>query len=110
MQNKCRKSAAKGLKKKLRIIGGILIFLNVYLLLSFFFSGMGFFKAVKMRKGRAVIQEEIRALRKENTQLVRQIGDLKNDPLTIEGLARDRLGLAKEGELIYEFFPESKPW
>lgn len=109
MKNKSRKRVEAGLKKKRRLILGVLLFMNGYLLLSFFFSGMGFFKAIKMRKNYAAVQEDIRSLQRENKQLSQRIKGLKNDPLHIERLARDRLGLVKEGELIYEFSPESKP-
>jgi len=109
MQNKSRKRVKKGLKNKQRIIGGVLLFMNGYLLLSFLFGGMGFFKAVNMRKNRAAVQEAIHTLQKENSQLVLRIEGLENNPFYIERLARDRLGLVKEGELVYEFFPGNKP-
>jgi cell division protein FtsB len=108
MENKIRKKVRAGLKKKRRLIAGVLLFMNGYLLLSFFFSGMGFFKAIKMQKNHAAVQEDIRSLQRENKQLSKRIAGLKNDPFYIERLARDRLGLVKEGELVYEFFPESK--
>ncbi len=108
MQNKSRKKVKAVLKKKRRLIFGVLLLMNSYLFLSFFFGGMGFFKAVKMQKNHAAVQEDIRSLKKENDQLSQRIDGLKNDPFYIERLARNRLGLVKEGELVYEFFPEDK--
>lgn len=108
MQNKSRKKVKAGLRQRRWLIFGILLFMNGYLFLSFFFGGMGFFKAINMRKNHAAVQEDIRSLKRENIQLSQRIEGLKNDPLYIERLARDRLGLVKEGELVYEFFPGSK--
>ena len=44
-------------------------------------------------------------LEKENHQLYREISLLSNDPTTIERLAREELGLVKEGELVFQFLP-----
>lgn len=109
MKNKRHKKVASGLKKKRQLILSVLLFINGYLLLSFFFGDMGFFKAIKMQKNHATIQKDIRSLKLENVHLVHQIEGLQNDPFYIERLARDRLGLVREGELVYEFFPKNKP-
>ena len=42
-------------------------------------------------------------LEKENHQLYQEISRLRNDPTAIESLARQELGLVKEGELIFQF-------
>ena len=42
-------------------------------------------------------------LEKENHQLYEEISRLRNDPAAIEDLARQELGLVKEGELIFQF-------
>ena len=44
-------------------------------------------------------------LEKENHQLYQEITLLRNDPVAIERLARQELGLVKEGELIFQFLP-----
>ena len=44
-------------------------------------------------------------LEKENHQLYQEIIQLRNDPIAIERLARQELGLVKEGELIFQFLP-----
>jgi cell division protein FtsB len=41
----------------------------------------------------------------ENQQLYQEISRLHNDPTAIERLARQELGLVKEGELIFQFVP-----
>ena len=42
-------------------------------------------------------------LEKENHLLYEKIGQLRNDPAAIEHLARQELGLVKDGELIFQF-------
>lgn len=42
-------------------------------------------------------------LEKENHLLYEEIGKLRNDPAAMEHLARQELGLVKEGELIFQF-------
>ena len=45
------------------------------------------------------------SLEVENQQLYQEISRLRNDPTAIERLARQELGLVKEGELIFQFVP-----
>jgi len=47
------------------------------------------------------------ALEKENHRLYGEIGRLRNDPAAIEHLARQELGLVKDGELIFQFISPS---
>lgn len=77
---------------------------NGSLLLSLLFGEMGLLKFMKMKQTYARIRRENQAIQEENERLGRRIKMLKTDPDAIEQIARDRLGLAKEGELIYEFY------
>ena len=47
-------------------------------------------------------------LEKENHQLYQDISLLRNDLTAIERLARQELGLVKEGELIFQFVPPAE--
>lgn len=42
-------------------------------------------------------------LEKQNHYLYEEISRLQDDPAAIESLAREELGLVKEGELIFQF-------
>lgn len=53
------------------------------------------------------VQEENQNLKKENQDLSQHIGKLKTDPAAIEKIARDRMGLARPGELIFKM-PDDK--
>ena len=46
-------------------------------------------------------------LKKENEKLRFQIKALKSDPLAIETLAREKLGMVRSGETIYQLVPHN---
>jgi cell division protein FtsB len=54
------------------------------------------------REHQELIQKN-HALEKENQLLYEEIGQLRSDPAAIEHLARQELGLVKDGELIFQF-------
>jgi cell division protein FtsB len=87
-----------------RLFCAMALIANGYLLLSLLFGEMGLLKFMKMKQTHAQIRKENQDLQEENEALGRRIKMLKTDPNAIEQIARDRLGLAKEGELIYEFY------
>lgn len=47
--------------------------------------------------------EKNHILERENHQLYEEISRLQDDPAAIESLARQELGLVKDGELIFQF-------
>ncbi|MGD0695772.1 MAG: septum formation initiator family protein [Terriglobia bacterium] len=46
------------------------------------------------------LQQQIQQLQQENRELESQIKALKSDPKAIEKLARERMGMARPGEII----------
>jgi cell division protein FtsB len=84
-------------------IGGVL--LMGYFSYEVFFDTMGFMKYLNMKRTQAQIAEEIKAIEEENARLKKNIEAVKHDPATLEGLARDRLGLVKEGETVFLIAP-----
>lgn len=108
MKNISKGAADLSRRKRRRLFLGVASFVSGYLLLSFLFGEMGMINSLKMKKTHAQIQGEIVSLKKENEALTRKIEALRSDPDYIESLARNQLGLAKEGELIYEFYDPNK--
>lgn len=49
------------------------------------------------------LEERTRALQRENEHLREQVYRLGNDDQYLEKLAREELGLAREGEIVYRF-------
>jgi cell division protein FtsB len=77
----------------------------VLLLLQDIFGTHG---VLAMRRSQAEaqkIQQEIIQLDKENKKLQNHVKDLKSDPSTIECIAREEIGLARPGELIFKTQP-----
>jgi len=57
------------------------------------------------------VETQISQLDHENQQLQQRIHSLKTDPAAIEKIARDRMGLARPGEMIFQtrgFGPQSQ--
>ena len=93
--------------KKLWSVIGIAV-VSSYLLYSFIFSNLGVVKYLSMKSNYKQIRAEISGLKKDNSLIREDIDSLKTDPDYIEGMAREKLGLVKEGEIIYRFLDENK--
>ena len=93
-------------KKILLSVGAVII--ASYLLLSFILSELGVIKYITMKREYNRIQSDVSRLDTENKKLMEEVDALKTDPDSIEALARENLGLAKEGEIIYRFQSETK--
>lgn len=55
-----------------------------------------------------VLEEEIETLQLQNIKYQEEIYSLKNDPIYIEKVAREELGMSKPKEIIYKFDEETK--
>lgn len=93
----------------LLMVGGLFL---LYMTFSFFFGDMGLVKLVQMWETRKGLQTEISSLKTENDRLTREAQALKNDPRTIESVAREKLGMTRKGEIVYQYektAPAGKP-
>lgn len=50
------------------------------------------------------VEEKLNQLKLENQRLKEQMNSLE-DPFYLEKMAREKLGLAKEGEIVYKILP-----
>ncbi len=87
--------------KKLLIAAGFLF--AAYLLASFVLGEMGLVKYYRMKAQYEALRNDIARLKQDNTQFVRQVHSLKTDPACVERIARDKLGLARPGEIVYYY-------
>ncbi len=55
------------------------------------------------------LDEEVQRLQKDNRRLTQKIQLLRSDPQTIEELAREKLRLARPGEVVVTLPPEEQP-
>jgi cell division protein FtsB len=64
------------------------------------FGERGIFGLRKAREEHEQLLREVEALEAENDRLSAQIHALRSDPLVVERLARETLGMAREGEIV----------
>lgn len=50
-------------------------------------------------------KEELESLKKKNLELKREKKLLEEDPVYLEKVAREKMGIVKEGEVIYRMVP-----
>ncbi|MCC7201362.1 MAG: septum formation initiator family protein [Nitrospirae bacterium] len=95
-------------KQKKWAFFGIAGAVSIYIIISFLFYDIGFIKYIKMRGEFKRVSADIKRLKEENSKLRGEVKSLKTDPDYIEAFAREKLGLAKEGEIIYRFEDKDK--
>ena len=74
----------------------LLVFFLTYLFIS------GYFDLTKVGQKLTRIEEENKKLIQENKRLEEEIKALEGNPLYIEKIAREELGMVKKGEIVYE--------
>jgi cell division protein FtsB len=89
--------------RKRRVLIAASILLALYLLTSFILGEMGLVKYYRMKAQYNTLTEEISTLKQDNARLVRDVRALRTDPACIERIARDKLGLARKGEIVYYY-------
>ncbi|MBI5193838.1 MAG: septum formation initiator family protein [Nitrospirae bacterium] len=88
-------------KRQLTIAGYVVT--AIYLLFSLIFSDLGLLKYFSIKRDHNRLSHEISQLDSSNKSLREEVTKLKTDPDYIESIARDKLGLVKEGEKVYKF-------
>ncbi len=76
-------------------VGGVLVF-------SFFFDEMGLEKYFRMRRHAQQLEHNIFQLERSNSALRRDLRRIRDDPFRVEFLARERLGMVRPGETVYQ--------
>ena len=94
------------LRKNARRILGLALFA---LLVHDIFGAHGFIAMRRTQKEIEQIREQIGKLNSDNKSLSSQVNSLKTDPKAIERIAREDMGLARPGEIIYKLPDSAKP-
>jgi cell division protein FtsB len=84
---------------------GLLVFAFVGLPLRIF-SQDGYPRYDKLRLQLARTQRETKDLERRISKLRMEVSALTNEPSAVERIARDELGLVREGELLFQFPPD----
>ncbi len=88
---------------KRKALIAIAVFAFLYLLVSFIFGEMGLIKYYRMKVQYNSLHRDITTLKQDNARLLGDVHALRTDPDYMEILARDKLGLAREGEIVYYY-------
>ena len=70
-------------------------------LISSVLGESGLIRLSRMVRQRDELRSKVRELKKSNAQLAEEIHQLRDDPATIENLARTELGMVRDGETVY---------
>ena len=87
------------LRQNARQILGLALFA---LLVHDVFDPHGFIAMRRTQKEIEQIRQQIGRVNNENKALTDQVNSLKTDPKSIERIAREEMGLARPGELIFK--------
>ena len=75
---------------------------------TMFFNEDGLPRYFQMRENRQYVIEQIQQLEYLNVSMQKDITRIQGDPQRLEELARNRLGMVRQGEKVYQFV-ESTP-
>ncbi len=89
-------------RKKWAIIV-LLVLAGLGMLWSLIMGEMGAVKYFRMRAQENALRTEIAHLKEDNLRLMQEVRSLKHDPAYIERIARDKMGLARPGEVVYYY-------
>ena len=65
-------------------------------------------KLQDLRQKNTDYASEISRLKKENLRLAQEKSRLEKDPVYLEKVGREKMGLVREGEVVYKIVPETK--
>lgn len=84
--------------QKWLLAGTAVVLFNLMLLIVF--GDNGLVELARMRAQEHSLADQNEALARENVELYRTIGRLKNDPVYIESVARNELGMVGKDDII----------
>ena len=78
------------------------VFAFVLLILSVF-GDQGLFRIRLLARDRVTLEQKVRDIESDNESLRRQLREMKEGRASYELAAREKLGLVKPGEVVYDF-------
>jgi cell division protein FtsB len=88
-----------GLRKKALILASIIVVIG--LVVGSLFGDRGLLQLVSQRERADALARDVEQLKADNARLADDIRALREDPSSIERLAREELGLARPGETVF---------
>ena len=84
-----------------RLLNYVLAFVTVVLIVDGLVGDKGLLDTLRARRQHEAVAASLAQQRQENARLRDDIRRLKEDPGAIESLAREELGLMREGEILF---------
>ncbi len=84
-----------------RLLNYVLVFVTVVLVVDALVGERGLLDTMRARRQHAQISAAIARTRQENARLREEIRRYREDPSAIEALAREELGLMRDGEILF---------
>ena len=86
-----------------------LVFVTVLLVVDALVGDKGFIDTMRARRQYREVAAALAQKRQENVRLRDEIRRLRDDPATIESVAREELGLMRPGELLFIVHDQKSP-
>ena len=96
------RTGSKVTLKAVFLLSGVV---SIVFLVSFLFSKGGIAELQRSRHRVAELQADVERLRDENQRLGGEIASLRKSTLAVERIAREDLGMSREGENVYVLEP-----
>lgn len=94
--------------QQIRLLKIIIVLVVASLAWLLFAPGTGVYSLLKMRSKVASLEIETKELVQSNEKLRAEIERLKNDPVYLEEIAREKYGLIKKNEQVFDFSRQQK--
>lgn len=91
-----------------RLLNYALGFVTIVLVVDALVGDKGLLDTMRARRQYAQLSSDLSRKRQENARLRDEISRLRDDPSAIESLAREQLGLIRDGELLF-IVKDAKP-
>jgi cell division protein FtsB len=79
----------------------LLLFVTVVLVVDALIGDKGFMDTLRVRRESRALARSVEALRQENARLLERRRRLKEDPATLESIARKEHGMIRPGEILF---------
>ena len=96
------RASVRALWARRLLIAGIVL-ISCLTLWRFFVGEMGVVKYYRMSAHARDLRDEIEHMKKDNARLSKEVAALKHDAAYLERMARDKIGLARPGEVVYYY-------
>jgi len=95
--------------RRRKVLNGLLAFATIVLFVDALVGDKGMIERLRARRQYAQQAAALAAIRHENAVMRDRIVRLKNDPATIESIAREEMGLIRPGELLFILRDAARP-